>query len=109
MAKQNDKNTTTETETAPEKRTRRDFNPADLKKLFDNYKREGKAVEAAEVAVDKAMQSRSKVVLAILDMTGSNGPFNLDGERLMASTRTKKDGSVVAYFRGPGKTEAIEV
>ena len=78
------------------------------RKLFTDYQKLQGDVDKAEATLNALLMKRSQSVLDIVGKLG-NGPFNVDGEVLTASTRTRKDGVVVAYFRGPGKAQVIEI
>jgi F0F1-type ATP synthase delta subunit len=105
MAKTNGNSEVTETEQAPAKPA---ISKESRRKLFDSYAKLDAAVSVSEKALVMAQTNRTKLVLEIIEKCG-NGPFSFDGEILTATKRNKKDGSTVAYFRGPGKAGVDEI
>lgn len=85
------------------------MNAKELKAAFAAYEKADEEVEAAKKAVEAAMQKRSKLVQAIAEGAG-NGPFSYKGMVLTATCRTSKSsGQSTWFFKGPGRSDVIEV
>jgi hypothetical protein len=77
---------------------------------FEAYAKANARVEAARKALDQAIVDRSSLVEQIAVGTGSRGPFAYKGAQLTISCRTNKEtGESTWFFRGPSKSDLIEV
>lgn len=83
--------------------------PKELKSAFAEYEKADDAVEAARVALEEAMGKRSAIVERIASGAG-RGPFSFKGTILTATSRTSKEtGKSRWFFKGPGRSDLIEV
>jgi len=82
---------------------------ADLKKAFSAYDVANDKVEKAREELEKALAERSTIVERIATGAGK-GPFSYRGTVLSPVCRTTKaTGDKRWFFKGPGKSDLVEV
>lgn len=81
----------------------------DLKAAFSAYEKADDAVTATRKALETALENRSKLVEQIATGAGK-GPFSFKGLVLTPVCRTNKETGVGRwFFKGPGRSDLIEV
>lgn len=103
------------TEATPEVETPSEAKHARLsaKALFAEYEARNADLVAARTAFDVANHNRSRAVKAILDETGSKGPFRHKGQLVTIVSRTAKgkepgDENTTYFFKG-STSDVIDV
>lgn len=81
----------------------------EIKAAFAAYGKANQAVQAAEEALEEVMAKRSAIVEQIANGAGK-GPFSYDGTILTPVCRTSKiTGKSTWFFKGPGKSDLVDV